>query len=136
LHSCGISGNVSFISAFVCLSVFSIFLPRVCLFYLFIFFKEPDLCLVCLFINFFISILQQAFSLAPLLLLNLTGINWAAMGEKTQDRQTGKNLGPNVLGPRVEMHNLHCFFSLLFLFIYSASFLYLYSLRSYSFTIL
>jgi hypothetical protein len=47
--------------------------------------------------------------LIPLLLLNLTGANWVAMGdaEKTQDRQTDRKLGPGVLGTWVEMHNPH-----------------------------
>jgi hypothetical protein len=45
--------------------------------------------------------------LAPLLLLNLTGANWAATGDarRTQDRQTDRKLGPGVLGARVEMHS-------------------------------
>jgi hypothetical protein len=56
--------------------------------------------------------------------------------ERTKDRQTDRKLGPGVLGAWVEMHNPHCFFISINLFIYSVSFLYLYSLRPYSFTVL
>jgi hypothetical protein len=49
------------------------------------------------------------------------------------DRQ---KVGSGVLGARVEMHNPHCFFISINLFIYSVYFLYLYSLRPYPFTVL
>jgi hypothetical protein len=67
-----------------------------------------------------------------LVILNLTGPNWVAVGdaEKMQDRQTDRKLGSGVLSAQVEMHKPHCFFSLLFSSFYSASFLCLYSLRT------
>jgi hypothetical protein len=50
--------------------------------------------------------------------------------EKTKDRQTDiRKSGPGVLGTRMEMHN-----NLIASSLYSAFFLYLYTLRPYSFT--
>jgi hypothetical protein len=53
-----------------------------------------------------------------LLLLNLTGANWAAMGdaERTKDRQKDRQkVGSDVLGAQMEMHSsLIAFLSLLF----------------------
>jgi hypothetical protein len=74
----------------------------------------------------------------PFLLLNLTRPNWVVTGDSEEqriDRQTESGIrcvgqsGGNAQGP-------HCFLSLLISSLYSASFLYLYSLRPYSFTIL
>jgi hypothetical protein len=69
-----------------------------------------------------------SFFLTPLLLLNLTGQQW----EMQKGHKIDRELGPGVLGTWVELHNPHYFI----LFIYFVFFLYLYSLRPYSFTIL
>jgi hypothetical protein len=52
-------------------------------------------------------------SLAPWLLLDLTGLNWGRVEilEKTQDRQTNRKLETGVLYARLEMHNSQCFSS-------------------------
>jgi hypothetical protein len=54
---------------------------------------------------------SEVFSLAPWLLLDLTGLNWGQMEIYRRyrvDRQ--RNLGLDVLYTQLEMHNLHCFF--------------------------
>jgi hypothetical protein len=83
------------------------------------------------------SVLEWVFSLTLLLLLNLTGANWAAVGdaERTRYRQIDRKWDQVcwVLGWRC---TTPCFFSLLLSSFYSTSFLCFYSLSYYSFTIL
>jgi hypothetical protein len=90
------------------------------------------------FLELFLTPLWEWASSHSWLLLNLNRANWVVIGdaEKTQDRQTDRKLGPDLLGTQVEMHNAQYFFSLMFSSFYSTSFLHLYSLRPYSFTIL
>jgi hypothetical protein len=61
-------------------------------------------------------LLERAFSLAPWILLDLTGLNWRRLEilEKIQDRQTDRQtkLGSGVSGTLLEMPNPHCFFFL------------------------
>jgi hypothetical protein len=90
----------------------------------------------------------QTFSLTPLLewdfshsclLLNLTGPNCAATGdaEKTQNRQTDRQkVGARCVGHSGRDIQPSLLLFSIILFIYFASFLYLYSLRPFSFTIL
>jgi hypothetical protein len=83
----------------------------------------------------FLSPLERAFS-HSWLLLNLTGAELGATGDagKTQDRQTEN--GIRCVGSSGGDAQPSLFLSLLISFLYSASFLYLYSLRPSSFTVL
>jgi hypothetical protein len=62
-------------------------------------------------------LLEWVFSLAPWLLLYLTGLNWGRLEilEKTQARQTDRKLGSGVLYARLETHNFLLLFSILIL---------------------